>query len=253
MNPNEAPDTTLLPRDDATGEPLPQTDTPGYYPGYSTLAQQAFWDPATRDVVTMRVEQVPSIRYFNPVQARFWRAVFDHLIPQHDRTPDRRIPLLEPLDLRLYQNRTIGYRYETMPHDREAYRLGEQAINEESQHRYGGDFVDLPQRQQDLVLQAIHDQKPEAAKSIWKQMSIGRFWQLLMQDAIEAYYAHPRGLGRDWVRWPGLSPCVHAAGTRRTRTLGGGAQRYYWLAPRYTVSDTTEATHHLHLESDQNG
>ena len=59
MNPNEAPDSTLLPRDEATGEPRPQTDTPGYYPGYSTLSQQSFWDPATRDVVTMRVEQAP--------------------------------------------------------------------------------------------------------------------------------------------------------------------------------------------------
>ena len=48
-------------------------------------------------------------------QVEFWRAVFDHLIPQYDRTPDRRIPIVEPLDERLYQNRTIGYRYETMP------------------------------------------------------------------------------------------------------------------------------------------
>jgi Gluconate 2-dehydrogenase subunit 3 len=252
MNPNEAPDTTLLPRDEATGEPLPQTDTPGYYPGYSTLAQQSFWDPATRDVVTMRVEQVPSIRYFNLEQAQFWRAVFDHLIPQHDRTPGRRIPLLEPLDLRLYQNRTIGYRYETMPQDREAYRLGEQAINEESQHRFGGDFVHLPQRQQDLVLQALHDQKPEAARSIWKQMSIGRFWQLLMQDAIEAYYAHP------WA-WDEIGfggPAYPRAYTRLERgepePWEVEPQRYDWLAPRYAVSDTTEATHHLHLESDQN-
>jgi hypothetical protein len=40
-------------------------------------------------------------------------------------------------------------------------------------------------------------EKPEAAKEIWKQMSVGRFWQLLMQDALEAYYSHPSRLRQD--------------------------------------------------------
>ena len=64
MNPNDAPDPALLPRDPATGEPLPQTPQPGYYTGFHTMSQKAFWDEATRDVVTMRVEQTPPIRYF---------------------------------------------------------------------------------------------------------------------------------------------------------------------------------------------
>ena len=137
-NPNEAPDTSLLPRDSATGEPLPPTPQPGYYPGFSTMSQKNFWDEATRKVVTMRVEQPPPIRYFTPQQASFWRAVFDHLIPQHDRTPNRRIPLVEPLDERLYRSRGVGYRYESMPPDREAFQLGEEAINAEARERYGG-------------------------------------------------------------------------------------------------------------------
>lgn len=134
MNP-DAPDTSLLARDPVTDEPLQPTSQPGYYPGYSTMSQKAFWDEATRNLLTMRVEQPPSVRYFTVDQARFWRAVFDHLIPQHDRTPDRRIPLVERLDERLYQNRSIGYRYENMPQDREAYTLGEHAIHEEAQAR----------------------------------------------------------------------------------------------------------------------
>ncbi len=162
MNPNDAPDSTLLPRDPATGEALPQIPQPGYYPGFSTLSQKAFWDEATLEVVTMRVEQTPPIRYFTPDQAKFWRAVFDHLIPQYDRTPDRRIPIVEPLDQRLYRNQGIGYRYESMPPDREAFRLGEQAIDAEAKQRFGGAFLDLPQLQQELVLQAIHDKKPSS-------------------------------------------------------------------------------------------
>jgi hypothetical protein len=251
MNPNDAPDSTLLPRDPATGEGLPQKAQPGYYPGFQTMSQKAFWDETTRDVVTIRVEQTPTIRYFNPDQAKFWRAVFDHLIPQHDRIRERRIPIVEPLDERLYQNRGIGYRYESMPPDREAYRLGEEAINAEAKQRYGGAFLDLPQRQQDLVLQAIHDKKPAAAAAVWKQMSIGRFWQLLMQDAIEGYYSHP------WA-WDEIGFGGPAYPRAYTRLERGEPEPweveptpYNWDAPRYTVSDTTELTHHLHLESDQ--
>ena len=253
MNPNEAPDTALLPRDPKTGEPLPPTQQPGYYPGFSTMSQQNFWDEATRNVVTMRVEQPPPIRFFSTEQTRFWRAVFDHLIPQHDRTEDRRIPILETIDERLYQNRGIGYRFESMPQDREAYALGEQAIEEESQHRFGGGFVNLPHRQQEFVLQAIHDKKPEAAQAIWKRMSVARFWQLIMQDAMEGYYSHPWSW--DEVGFGG--PAYPRAYTRLERgepePWEVEEQRYDWVAPDYAVSDITESTHHLHTEADQNG
>ncbi len=252
MNPNDAPDPSLLPRDAETDEPLQPTPQPGYYPGFSTMSQRGFWDQASRNLITMRVEQTPSIRHFTTDQARFWRAVFEHLVPQHDRTPDRRIPLVEPLDERLYQNRGIGYRYESMPQDREAYRLGEEAINEEAQGRFGGLFLDLPYHQQELTLQAIHDKKPQEAESIWKQMPIPRFWQLLMQDAVEAYYSHP------WA-WDEIGfggPAYPRAYTRLERgepePWEMEEQRYDWLPPRYAVSDVTEATHHLHTENDQN-
>jgi hypothetical protein len=184
-------DPSLLPRNAKTGEAILPSEQPGYYPGYRTLSQQAFWDKTTRDLVNDRVANVPRIRHFSAESVRFWRAVFDHILPQTDRVPERRIPILERLDERLYSNRGVGYRYEKMPPDRDSYRLAEMAVNEESQARFNGNFTDLPFLQQDLVLQAIHDGKPAAAKNIWKQMSIGRFWLLLLQDAIEAYYSHP--------------------------------------------------------------
>lgn len=225
---------------------------PGYYPGYSTLAQKAFWDQATRDLVTARVERPPAIRYFNAAQEQFWRIVFNHLIPQDDRAPERRIPLIEPLDQRLFQNRGVGYRYENMPTDREAYRLGEQAIEEEAQARYNAGFPELQHHAQALVLRAIHDSRPLAAGPIWKQMAIGRFWQLLMQDALEGYYSHPWAW--DEIGYGG--PAYPRAYTRLERgepePWEVAEQRYEWLAPESAVSDVTEATHHLHLEPDQN-
>lgn len=244
-------DSSLLPRNASTGEAIAPSEQPGYYRGYSSLSQKAYWDKTTRDLVIDRVEKVPPIRHFSPESARFWRAVFDHVIPQTDRVPERQIPILERVDERLFQNRGVGYRYEKMPPDREAYRLAEIAINEESQMRYGGNFVDLPHLQQEIVLQAIHDGKP-SAKSVWEQMSIGRFWLLLMQDAIGAYYSHP------WA-WDEIGfggPAYPRAYTRLERgepePWEVEEQRYEWDPPRYSVSDTTEQTHHLHTESRQN-
>ena len=245
-------DTSLLPCDPVTGEPLLPTDHPGYYPGYDIMSQKAYWDKATRDLVLDRLQNPPVIRWFAPDQLRFWRTVFEHVIPQTDRTPERQIPIVERVDDRLFSNRNVGYRYEKMPHDREAYKLAEIAIDEESQARYSGNFIDLPHLQQELVLKAIHDGKPAAAKPIWKKMSIGRFWLMLMQDAIEAYYSHPWS----WDEIGFGGPAYPRAYTRLERgepePWEVEEERYEWDAPRYTVSDTTEPTHHLHTESDQN-
>jgi hypothetical protein len=253
MTPKDFPDSALLPRDPATGEPLPPRPQPGYYAGFSTLAQQDFWDETTRNTVTLRVDQPPSVRYFTEEAARFWHAVFDHLIPQRDRTPERRIPIVGPIDEKLYKNQGIGYRFESMPPDREAYRLGEIAINQEAVQRFGGEFLTLPHRQQDETLKALHDNKPSAAHAIWKQMSLKRFWQLLMQDASEAYYSHPWS----WDEIGFGGPAYPRAYTRLERgepePWEVEERRYEWAAPDYTVSDVTEATQHLHIESDQNG
>ena len=44
-------DTHHLPGDPKTKQPIAPMAQPGYYPGYSTLSQQAFWDEATRTTV----------------------------------------------------------------------------------------------------------------------------------------------------------------------------------------------------------
>ncbi len=251
MRPND-PNLALLPRDASTGEPLPPAQQPGYYPGFHTLSQKAFWDSTTRELVTARVEQPPSLQYFDAEQAQFWRIVFDHVLPQSDRTADRRIPLVERLDERLYHNRGVGYRYEDMPPDREAYGLAQSAIDDEAQEQFGGTFLNLPHREQDMVLQTIHDARPRAAKATWTRMPIRRFWQMLLQDAIEAYYAHP------WA-WDEIGfggPAYPRAYTRLERgepePWEKEERRYDWLAPRSAVSDVTEDTRHLHTEAGQN-
>ena len=244
-------DSSRLPRHPATGEPLTPRRTPGYYPGFSTLSQNPFWDDATRRVVTKRLEPPQPLKLFSAEEFEFWTAVFAHLIPQNDRTVERQIPLVAPLDHRLHMNQTVGYRFETMPQDRDAYRLGREALNEEARQQHESDFLSLSYRQQDLVLKTIHDGEPHAAKEIWSRMSVHRFWQLMMGDAIDAYYAHP------WA-WDEIGfggPAYPRAYTRLERgepeLWEVEEKRYEWGSPEDAVSDEVQSAAHVHTEAEQ--
>ncbi len=246
-----ATDPALCPRDHVTEEALAPRRQPGYYAGFSTLSQSPFWDDATRQIVDKRVKHPPARKFFTEAQWSFWDAVFAHLIPQTDRTPDRQIPIAAVLDHRLSQNQTVGYRYESMPQDRVVYHIGIEAIDREAEHRFAGKFLSLPHRQQDLVLQALHDGKPEAAPEIWKEMSVHRFWQMIMGDAVDAYYAHP------WA-WDEIGfggPAYPRAYTRLERgepePWEVEEKRYDWLAPAFAVSDEAGSAREHHTEASQ--
>ncbi|HEY7416567.1 MAG TPA: gluconate 2-dehydrogenase subunit 3 family protein [Ktedonobacteraceae bacterium] len=184
-------DTSLLPIDPHTGQPIAPSEQPGYYPGYHTLSQQDFWDEATRKVVLDRIEKVPPILFFTPDEALFMEAVCRRLLPQDDRDDTHKIPLLNYIDDRLYHKRLQGYRYEDMPPDDEAYRLGIQAIEAIAQHMYHTPFTTLGPQEQDAVLLTIQQGQPPSGHEIWQKMSVHRFWSLLMEDVVDVYYAHP--------------------------------------------------------------
>ena len=252
MRPPGHDDPELRPRDPHSGQMRPAVRQPGFYRGFSTLSQSKFWDAATRKMIHDRVESPPPMRFFDQDQWQFWTVVFDHLIPQTDRTPDRRIPIVGPLDQRLFENRTAGYRFEDMPHDRLIYcSLGIHAIQAEAQARYARDFISLDHLGQEIVLRAIHDGRPIGGKDLWAQLSVHRFWQLLTGDAIEAYYAHPWAW--DEIGYGG--PAYPRAYTRLERgepePWEVEEERYEWLAPEQTLSDDVEDASHHHTEAEQ--
>ena len=231
---------TRLPVDANTGEPLAPRAQPGYYPGYSTLKQQKFWDAKTREVVLQRVNHIPEIRFFNPHEARLMEAVCAHIIPQDDRDEAHRIPIVPRIDDRLYNKRHDGYRYENMPSDQEVFQLGLRAVDEIAQHLHGKSFVDVEPLEQDLILKSIHDCKPAAAHDIWKGIPVHRFWMMLVQDCVEAYYAHPWAwdeIGYGGPAYPrGYMRLEH--GEREPWEVD--EKRYDWEAPPTSVSDRYE-------------
>lgn len=224
----------------ATGSPLPKTDQPGYYPGFSTLSQKRYWDAATRKVIEERVSRTKPIRFFTPDEARTMEAVVDRILPQEDRTDERRIHILPGIDERLYENRLEGYRFDDMPPDQEAYRIAARAFEEMARTLHGRSFHELGVREQEEILKSIHDTKPLAAHELWKQMNVERFWTLLVTDVVSVYYAHP------WA-WDEIGYGGPAYPRGYMRLEEGEAEpwevderRYEWDAPADSISDVEE-------------
>ncbi len=180
-----------LPIDPDTGRPLAPRAQPGYYPGYHTLSQQNFWDEATRRTVLDRVNTVPPFRFFTPEEIPLLRAICARVLPQDDRDAAHQIPIAEQIDTRLHAGRIDGYRYEDMPPDGEAHRLGLRGIDAIARHLHGRPFLALGPLTQDLVLQALHRGEPPAGDEIWRRLPVDRYWLLLVGDVVNAYYAHP--------------------------------------------------------------
>ena len=226
--------------DPETCEPLAPRKQPGYYPGFSTLAQQAYWDATTREVVSKRVADVPPIRFFNAREAETMAAVLDRIMPQEDRTPDRKIPVLPVLDDRLHANRIEGYRYEGMPSDQDAYRMAARAFEQMAQTLHEKSFHELETLQQEEILKSIHDGKPSACEDLWKDMNVERFWSMLVGDCCAAYYAHPWAWDEIGFGGPAYPRGYMRLEEGEPEPWEVDEQRYDWNAPVDTLSDAEE-------------
>jgi hypothetical protein len=245
------------PLDLASGQPLPAREQPGYYPGFSTLSQQGYWDAATRRKVLERVHEVPPIRFFTPEEARLMEAIAAHVLPQDDRLPARRIPIVPRIDERLHKGRTAGYRFAKMPPDGDAYRLGFQAIEQMAQKSHARAFLELGWGEQDALLKTIHDAKPkEGAAEIWQKMPIHRYWALVVQDCVEAYYSHPWAWDEIGFGGPAYPRAYMRLEHGEPEPWEVEEQRYAWEAPPDAVSDPKGpdiAAHSEHPAQGQGG
>lgn len=225
--------------DPVTGQAI-ERDQPGYYAGFSTLDQQAYWDEATRKLVLKRMSEDLPIRFFTPDEARTMGAVADRILPQEDRSPSRRIPILPGIDDRLFHNRIDGYRYDDMPPDQDAYRIAAKAFAEMAETVHGRPFDELDTLEQEKLIQTVHSETPAAAEETWKGVNLKRFWSLLVSDCCGVYYAHPWAWDEVGFGGPAYPRGYMRLEEGQPEPWEVDEQRYLWAAPADTISGTKQ-------------
>jgi Gluconate 2-dehydrogenase subunit 3 len=223
-----------------TKKPIGPLQQPGYYPDFNVLEQQKFWDAKTREVILDRVHKVPPICFFTPGEAELMSVICEHILPQSDRDAEHKIPIVPWIDKRLHKNRHDGYRFADMPPDPDAYRLGVQAIDVIAHHVHGRSFIDLEPFEQDNILKSLHDGEPAAGHEIWKWLPVHRFWVMLVQDCVEAYYAHPWAWDEIGFGGPAYPRAYMRLENGSPEPWETNEKRYDWEAPSTSVSDRKE-------------
>ena len=94
------------------------------------------------------------------------------------------------------------------------------------------------------------------APEIWEKMPVERYWALLVQDCLEAYYAHPWAWDEIGFGGPVYPRAYMRLEHGEPEPWEVEEHRYEWLAPIDAVSDPIEqeiATHRAHPPHGQEG
>jgi Gluconate 2-dehydrogenase subunit 3 len=158
--------------------------TGGRFPGFSALDQAGHWDPVTAGAVLSRMGRPPDIRFFTPAEEAAATALCDRLLGQDD---EPRLPVVPPIDARLAEQETDGWRYADMPEDAQAWRDSLRYLDADCEARFSCVLAAATVEDQRAVVQAVQDL---GAKD-WHGLNAGHVWSLWTRYACTAFYAHP--------------------------------------------------------------
>ena len=147
---------------------------------------------ATRAALVERLsaaERAPAYepQFLAPETLQLLVAVAARLFPQPERPVP--IPLASAVDQRLAKGRADGWRYDALPPDREAYKMGLGGIQQISQALFQADFEQLPSEKQDAVLASLASGNPPG--EVGHTLPADRFVEEMRAELTETYYAHP--------------------------------------------------------------
>ena len=148
------------------------------YPGYNVLDKWSSpdWDEQTRAACAVVSKKSPPVRFFNDEEARTLSAIVERIIPQPDRDDAEKISIVPWIDEKLYEDKRDGYRYEALPPQREAWRLGLKGIDEAARALFDGkSFAELDPLSQDVVL--THIARGDAPGAAWERMPAAQFFK----------------------------------------------------------------------------
>ena len=159
---------------------------------FQELLPTSHLSEATRAELTQRLVETSQAaayepQFFAPETYQLFVAVAARLFPQPERPVP--IPLIMAVDKRLAEGRSDGWRYDALPPDREAYRLGLGGIEQIAQALFKADFEQLTAEQQDKVMEALASGTPPG--EAWQTLPANRFFEEMLAELSATYYAHP--------------------------------------------------------------
>ena len=158
----------------------------GRYPDHDVLADSPRWDPATREVVRARVEDVPSRRFFTKPEFACLCAFCDVVLAQD---ADPRIPVMSFVDAKLHDGRLDGFQHVGMPDDRDTWRQVAQGLDEAAIERGAERYADADQATRREIVGAFAD--GTLSDGIWDALPAGTAWTVVMRSVLSAFYSHP--------------------------------------------------------------
>jgi hypothetical protein len=158
----------------------------GRYPDFDVLAEQGHWDEVTRRVVLDRVDNVPSIGFFDDAEAATLCAFCD-VVTAQDAEP--RIPVLAYVDEKLGSGKRDGWQYYDLPDDGDVWKLVARGLDEEARHLSFASFADTPLEAQTGIIHRFS--KARLHGGTWDAMNVARAWKVVTRYVVQAYYSHP--------------------------------------------------------------
>jgi hypothetical protein len=166
------------------------------FPGFEAQSQARHWDPVTSGVVLARTGMPPDIRFFTPAEQAVGVALCEQLLDQgRDQHSDpgteeghgHRIPVLNMIDARLAEKQTDGWRYDSMPHDGQAWRDTLAALDQDAEASFGTGFAACSPAEQAVLIQRVQDLGSDS----WHGLCAKHVWSLWTRYICTAFYSHP--------------------------------------------------------------
>ncbi len=164
------------------------------------LLESGHVSPATRAALVARLDAPPVAvpRFLTPAEFRTLRAACARLLP--DPHPESPIDVAGPMDARLAEGKSDGWRYDAMPDDRAAMRAGLAGLDGAAEAVAGTAFADALGAAQDQVLAAVQAGTPPGPA--WP-LPPERFFEELLAEATEVFFAHP--LAQERIGYAGMA------------------------------------------------
>lgn len=149
----------------------------------------------TRDALRARLAPAAAPRFLTEAEFATLAAACARLLPQSG------VEIAPEIDARLAAGTSDGWRYDALPPDGEAYRRGMAGLDQTARATFGAPFAQLTPDGQDTVLLAV--QGDTAAGEIWQAMPAKRFFEELLAEATEVFFAHP--LAHEAIGYAGMA------------------------------------------------